>query len=86
MPWYVSDQAAIRGNSRPPTGTPHRSPCRSTPGIGVDEYTLTKHRHPPAGPLARGVLLGTVEITGCLRDSASQWAEPDYCHTLPQED
>ena len=37
---------------------------------------------PPAGELVTGAIIGSVELTGCVRDSRSRWAITGYCHWL----
>jgi hypothetical protein len=32
--------------------------------------------------LIRGAIIGSVEIVGCVRDSRSPWAFPDYWHLI----
>ena len=37
---------------------------------------------PPADELLTGVIIGSVQVIGCVRDSRSRWAIPGYCHWL----
>ena len=69
---------------------------RLTPGGAVEHPHLGVHRTFPGGRFAAGLLLGTVEVTGChhardcfeyirlsfgAHDSyCSRWAEPDAWH------
>jgi hypothetical protein len=33
---------------------------------------------PPAADLVTGAIIGSVQVTGCVRNSRSQWAIPGY--------
>ena len=37
---------------------------------------------PPAGDLVTGAIIGSVQLTGCVRDSRSRWASPGSWHWL----
>jgi hypothetical protein len=37
---------------------------------------------PPETPVPRGAIIGHVIITGCVRDSPSQWADPGDWHWI----
>ena len=37
---------------------------------------------PPAQELITGAIIGSVQVTGCVRDSRSRWAIPGYWHWL----
>jgi hypothetical protein len=37
---------------------------------------------PPAGQLVTGAIIGSVQVTDCVRDSRSRWAIPGYWHWL----
>jgi len=37
---------------------------------------------PPAKDLVTGAIIGSVQVTGCVRDSRSRWAIPGYWHWL----
>ena len=37
---------------------------------------------PPAGDLVTGAIIGSVQVTGCVRNSRSRWAIPGYWHWL----
>ncbi len=37
---------------------------------------------PPGDELVTGAIIGSVQLTGCVRDSRSRWAIPGYCHWL----
>jgi hypothetical protein len=37
---------------------------------------------PPAEDLVTGAIIGSVQVTGCIRDSRSRWAAPGYWHWL----
>ena len=39
----------------------------------------------PAEQLVTGVIIGSVQFTGCVRDSRSRWAIPGYEHWLTAE-
>lgn len=55
-------------------GRVHLLPCLSSPEAHLQART-------PGRPhLPRGVLLGTVELVDCVRDSEREWAMADRCH------
>jgi hypothetical protein len=37
---------------------------------------------PPAAELVTGAIIGSVQVTGCVRGSPSRWAIPGYWHWL----
>ncbi len=37
---------------------------------------------PSAGDLVTGAIIGSVQVTGCVRNSRSRWAIPGYWHWL----
>jgi hypothetical protein len=37
---------------------------------------------PPPGDLVIGAIIGSVQVTGCIRNSHSRWAIPGYWHWL----
>jgi hypothetical protein len=37
---------------------------------------------PPAEELVTGAIIGSVQVTGSIRNSRSRWAIPGYCHWL----
>jgi Domain of unknown function (DUF4326) len=45
-------------------------------------YAAAGIRLPAAGGLATGVIIGAVQVTGCVRDSPSRWALPGSWHWL----
>jgi len=55
------------------------SPC--TVDQAVVEH-LRRRGHPVPTDLPTGAVLGTVTVTGCVRDATSPWAEPGQWHWL----
>ncbi|WP_300611056.1 ASCH domain-containing protein [Trebonia sp.] len=60
--------------------TAYRGPLLIHAGLALDQGALTAHAHLVPGDLPRGVLLGTVTMTACVRDHPSPWAEPGGWH------
>ena len=46
------------------------------------EYIAEGVELPPAGDLVTGAIIGSVQVTGCVRNSRSRWAIPGYWHWL----
>ena len=46
------------------------------------EYIAEGVELPPAEDLVTGAIIGSVQVTGCVRDSRSRWAIPGYWHWL----
>lgn len=46
------------------------------------DYIAADVELPPAEELVTGAIIGSVQVTGCVRDSCSRWAIPDYWHWL----
>ncbi len=46
------------------------------------EYLSEGIELPPAGELVTGAIIGSVQVTGCVRDSRSRWAIRGYWHWL----
>lgn len=47
-----------------------------------DAYISQGIELPPAEELVTGAIIGSVQVTGCVRDSRSRWAVPGYWHWL----
>src|SRR5689334_2174641 len=47
-----------------------------------DEYIADGVSLPPATSLVTGVIIGSVQVIGCVRDARSRWAIPGYWHWL----
>jgi hypothetical protein len=46
------------------------------------EYIADGIELPPAGELVTGAIIGSVQLTGSVRNSRSRWAIPGYWHWL----
>jgi hypothetical protein len=46
------------------------------------EYIAEGVELPPAGDLVTGAIIGSLQVTGCVRHSRSRWAIPGYWHWL----
>lgn len=46
------------------------------------EYVAEGIQLPPAEELVIGAIIGSVRVTGCVRNSRSRWAMPGYWHWL----
>lgn len=46
------------------------------------EYIADGIKLPAMGALITGAIIGSVQVTGCIRDSRSRWAIPGYWHWL----
>ena len=46
------------------------------------DYVAEGVELPPAEDLVTGAIIGSVQVTGCVRDSRSRWAIPGYWHWL----
>jgi hypothetical protein len=46
------------------------------------DYIAAGVELPPAEELFTGAIIGSVQVTDCVRDSRSRWAEPGYWHWL----
>jgi len=46
------------------------------------EYIAEGLELPPAGDLVTGAIIGSVQVTGCVRSSRSRWAIPGYWHWM----
>lgn len=46
------------------------------------DYIAEDVELPPAGDLVTAAIIGSVQVTGCLRNSRSRWALPGYWHWL----
>jgi hypothetical protein len=74
----------VENRSKP---TRHRGTLLIQASAKVDqaayaEYLADGVELPPAEDLVTGAIIGSVEVTGCVRDSRSRWAEPGYWHWL----
>jgi len=47
------------------------------------DYIAAGVELPPAEELLTGAIIGSVQVTGCVRDSRSRWAEPGYWQSTP---
>ena len=47
-----------------------------------NDYIAEGVELPPAEELVTGAIIGSVQVTGCIRDSRSRWAIPGYWHWL----
>jgi len=48
----------------------------------VADYIAQGIGLPPAEELVTGAIIGSVQVTGCVRDSRSRWAISGYWHWL----
>jgi hypothetical protein len=64
--------------------TRYRGPLAIHAGRKVDRDALSRYAYLLDAPddLPRGVLLGTVELVDCVRDSTSEWADPGAWHWI----
>jgi hypothetical protein len=46
------------------------------------EYIAEGIELPPADQLVTGAIIGSVQVTGCVRNARSRWAAPGYWHWL----
>jgi len=46
------------------------------------DYITEGVQLPPAEALVTGAIIGSVQVTGCVRESRSRWAIPGYWHWL----
>lgn len=74
----------VENRSKP---TRHRGTLLIQASAKVDqaayaEYLADGVELPPAEDLVTGAIIGSVQVTGCVRDSRSRWAEPGYWHWL----
>lgn len=83
QPWASLIIAGIKTVENRSWPAAHRGLLAVHAGLGTDPEALKAHRGLlPPGPLPRGVILGTVNVTGCVRDSPSPWAEPGCWHWI----
>jgi hypothetical protein len=81
QPWaslIIAGIKDVENRSRP---LRHRGTIAVHAGLGTDRDAMAAHgRLLPAYPA--GVIIGLVDVIGCVRDSASPWAEAGYWHWL----
>ncbi len=82
-----SPNAAIKDVENRSKPTRHRGTLLVQASAKVDraayaEYTAEGIELPPAEELVTGAIIGSVQVTGCVRDSRSRWAIPGYWHWL----
>jgi hypothetical protein len=74
----------VENRSRP---TRHRGTLLIQASARIDQAAYADYIEagvelPPAEELVTGAIIGSVQMTGCVRDSRSRWAEPGYWHWL----
>lgn len=74
----------VENRSRP---THYRGTLLIQASAKVDEAEYAKYvaegiKLPPASELVTGAIIGSVQVTGCVRNSQSRWAIPGYWHWL----
>jgi hypothetical protein len=81
QPWaslIMSGGKDVENRSRPFS---YRGTLLIHAGLGTDAEGMTEHgKVLPEWPA--GVIIGTVELVACVRDSRSPWAEPGYWHWI----
>lgn len=50
--------------------------------VAYTDYIAEGVELPPVEELVTGAIIGSVQVTGCVRDSRSRWAIPGYWHWL----
>jgi hypothetical protein len=82
QPWaslIIEGQKNIENRSRP---TEHRGLLVIHAGLATVAEALDRYGHLLKDPddLPGGAILGAVEITDCVENARSRWAEPGYFH------
>ncbi len=81
QPWASLIMAGIKTVENRTWRTSYRGPLLIHAGAGTDREAMARYGHLLPGWPA-GVILGTVDLTGCVRDHPSPWAEPDCWNWL----
>ena len=84
---HGSPNAGIKDVENRSKATRHRGTLLIQASAKVDqvayaEYTAEGIELPPAEELVTGAIIGSVQVTGCVRGSRSRWAMPGYWHWL----
>jgi len=87
---YGSPNAGVKDVENRVKPTKHRGTLLIQASARVDraayaEYIAEGIRLPPAEELVTGAIIGSVQITGSVRNSRSRWAVPGYWHWLTAE-
>ncbi len=81
QPWASLIMAGIKDVENRTWPTSYRGPLVIHAGLGLDHDAFTVHGR-LLDELPRGVVLGTVELVGCVRGHPSPWAEADCWNWL----
>lgn len=84
---HGSRNAGIKDVENRPKPTKHPGTLLIQSSAKVDraanaEYIAEGIKLPPAEELVTGAIIGSVQVTGCVRNSRSRWAIPGYWHWL----
>jgi hypothetical protein len=84
---YGSPNAGIKDVENRPKLTRYRGTLLIQASAIVDraayaEYIAEGVKLPPREELVTGAIIGSVQVTGCVRNSRSRWAIPGYWHWL----
>lgn len=84
---YGSPNAGTKDVENRAKPTRHRGTLLIQASAKVDrtayaEYIAEGIKLPPVEELITGAIIGSVQVTDCVRNARSRWAEPGYWHWL----
>ncbi len=84
---HGSPNAGVKDVENRKKRTSHRGTLLIQASAKIDQdayagYIAEGIELPPAAELVTGAIIGSVQVTGCVRDSRSRWAIPGYWHWL----
>jgi hypothetical protein len=84
---HGSPNAGVKDVENRPKLTRHRGTLLIQASAKVDQAAYASYiaegvKLPPTQELVTGAIIGSVQVTGCVNDSRSQWAIPGYWHWL----
>jgi hypothetical protein len=84
QPWASLIVAGIKDVENRSWPTRHRGRLYIHAGLELDKAAMERHGHRFAGDaeLPRGFIIGRVDVTDCVRDSTSRWADRGQWHWM----